>query len=115
MVETLMDVKKLSNYINGEWLEHDGETAKVKNPANGEVVTEVPLSSADTVDQAVEVAKNAQKEWALTPAPQRAEVLYQVGNLMKARKERLSQLLTIDNGKVIDEVCGELQEAIHMA
>src|SRR5699024_8604107 len=115
MVETLMDVKKLSNYINGEWLEHDGETAKVKNPANGEVVTEVPLSSADTVDQAVEVAKKAQKEWALTPAPQRAEVLYQVGNLMKERKERLSQLLTLENGKVLEEARGEVQEGIDMA
>src|SRR5699024_5281499 len=115
MVETLMDVKKLSNYINGEWLEHDGVTAKVKNPANGEVGTEGPLLSADTVGQAVEVAKKAQEEWALTPAPQRAEVLYQVGNLMKERKERLSQLLTLENGKVLEEARGEVQEGIDMA
>src|SRR5699024_3984916 len=54
-------------------------------------------------------------EWALTPAPQRAEVLYQVGNLMKERKERLSQLLTLENGKVIEEARGEVQEGIDMA
>ncbi|MFP3360556.1 aldehyde dehydrogenase family protein, partial [Planococcus sp. SIMBA_143] len=60
-------------------------------------------------------AKNAQKEWALVPAPQRAEVLYRVGYLMKERKERLSQLLTSENGKVIEEARGEVQEGIDMA
>src|SRR5690625_4983419 len=115
MAEALMDVKKLSNYIGGKWVEYQGEVTQVKNPANGEIVTEVPLSNADTVNEAVEVAKKAQKEWALTPAPQRAEVLYEVGNLMKERKERLSQLLTLENGKVIEEARGEVQEGIDMA
>src|SRR5699024_8994673 len=72
-------------------------------------------SSAETVNDAVEAAKKAQKNWALTPAPQRAEVLYTVGNLMKERKERLSQLLTLENGKVIEEARGEVQEGIDMA
>src|SRR5699024_6873577 len=115
MAEALMDVKKLSNYIGGKWVEYQGEVTQVKNPANGEVITEVPLSSAETVNEAVETAKRAQKEWALTPAPQRAEVLYEVGNLMKERKERLSQLLTLENGKVIEEARGEVQEGIDMA
>src|SRR5690625_3512962 len=115
MAEALMDVKKLSNYIGGKWVEYQGEVTQVKNPANGEIETEVPLSNADTVNEAVEVAKKAQKEWALTPAPQRAEVLYEVGNLMKERKERLSQLLTLENGKVIEEARGEVQEGIDMA
>src|SRR5690625_1840443 len=111
MAEALMDVKKLSNYIGGKWVEYQGEVTQVKNPANGEVITEVPLSSAETVNEAVETAKRAQKEWALTPAPQRAEVLYEVGNLMKERKERLSQLLTLENGKVIEEARGEVQRS----
>src|SRR5690625_1923416 len=115
MAETLMDVKKLSNYIGGEWVDYQGDLTQVKNPANGDVVTEVPLSSAETVNDAVEAAKKAQKNWALTPAPQRAEILYTVGNLMKERKERLSQLLTMENGKVLEEARGEVQEGIDMA
>ncbi|ASK61107.1 aldehyde dehydrogenase [Virgibacillus phasianinus] len=115
MVETLLHVKKLSNYIDGEWVEAKGETTPVINPATGETVVEVPLSDATDVDHAVKAAKKAQKEWALVPAPMRAEVLYRVGSIMRERKERLSQLLTMENGKVIEEARGEVQEGIDMA
>ena len=111
---TTLDVKKLSNYINGTWVEVS-ESTDVINPATGEKIVEVPLSGADSVDQAVEAAKEAQKEWALVPAPQRAEVLYEVGNLMKERKEEISRLLTMENGKVLEEARGEVQEGIDMA
>ncbi|HLR75760.1 MAG TPA: aldehyde dehydrogenase family protein [Virgibacillus sp.] len=111
---TTLDVKKLSNYINGTWVEVS-ESTDVINPATGEKIVEVPLSGADSVDHAVEAAKEAQKEWALVPAPQRAEVLYEVGNLMKERKEEISRLLTMENGKVLEEARGEVQEGIDMA
>lgn len=115
MSKSLFEVKKLSNFINGEWIKHEGDTAKVKNPANGDVVTEVPLSGAEDIDNAVVVAKEAQREWALTPAPQRGEILFEIGRIMKERKEHLSQLLTLENGKVIEEARGEVQEGIDMA
>ncbi|HLR59211.1 MAG TPA: aldehyde dehydrogenase family protein, partial [Pseudogracilibacillus sp.] len=57
----------------------------------------------------------AQKEWAQVPAPIRGELLYRVGQIMAERKERLSELLTLENGKVIEEARGEVQEGIDMA
>src|SRR5690625_3186039 len=93
---------KLKNFINGEWVDVEKSTA-VMNPATGEEIVQVPLSGAEDVNDAVEKAKIAQKEWALVPAPQRAEILLEVGNIMKERKERLSQLLTMENGKVLEE------------
>lgn len=108
--------EKLENYIDGVWVApEDAKYVDVINPASGECVAKLPLSSTGEVDTAVESAKKAQREWALVPAPQRAEVLYRVGSLMKERKERLSQLLTIENGKVIEEARGEVQEGIDMA
>ncbi|WP_047984742.1 aldehyde dehydrogenase family protein [Ornithinibacillus californiensis] len=112
MVE--VKTKKLSNFINGEWVEVE-KTTPVYNPATGEAILDVPLSDAASVDAAVQAAKKAQKEWALVPAPQRAEVLYRVGYLLKERKEEISQLLTMENGKVIEEARGEVQEGIDMA
>lgn len=109
-----LETEKLRNFINGEW-QDVARTTAVLNPATGEEIVQVPLSSGEQVDKAVFAAKNAQKEWALVPAPQRAEVLYRVGYLMKERKERLSQLLTSENGKVIEEARGEVQEGIDMA
>lgn len=109
-----LEAEKLRNFINGEW-QDVARTTAVLNPATGKEIVQVPLSSGEQVDKAVFAAKNAQKEWALVPAPQRAEVLYRVGYLMKERKERLSQLLTSENGKVIEEARGEVQEGIDMA
>jgi len=114
MLDTSYEVKTLKNYINGEWIEGTRFTG-VFNPATGEKIVDVPLSDKELVDQAVKSAKLAQKEWAKTPAPERAEVLYRVGYLLKERKEMLARLLTMENGKVIEEARGEVQEGIDMA
>src|SRR5690625_2937939 len=93
-----MKEKMLKNYIDGKW-EDVSDRTLVINPATGEELVQVPLSGKEDVDRAVKAAKRAQKEWALVPAPQRAEILYRVGTLLKERKEHLSRLLTMENGK----------------
>ncbi|CAM3662964.1 aldehyde dehydrogenase family protein [Aeromicrobium ponti] len=109
-------MKKVLNFINGEWCESStGKYVSVLNPATGEVLAEVTQSSKEEVDRAVEAAKAAQKSWRLVPAPERAEILYEVAFLLKQRKEELAQILTSEMGKVIDEGRGEVQEAIDMA
>ncbi|MEI3597962.1 MULTISPECIES: aldehyde dehydrogenase family protein [unclassified Oceanobacillus] len=109
-----MEEKVLQNYIAGEWVDAENRTS-VFNPATGEEIAQVPLSEKIDVDEAVAAAKLAQKKWALVPAPQRAEILYRVGSLMKEKKEHLSRLLTMENGKVLEEARGEVQEGIDMA
>lgn len=107
---------KAWNFIDGEWkAASSGQWASVINPANGEVIGEAALSTAADIDAAVKAAKAAQKQWALVPAPKRAEVLYRVGSLLKERKEQLARLLTMEMGKVIEEARGEVQEGIDMA
>ena len=73
------------------------------------------LSTKEDVDLAVKAAKEAQKKWALVPAPKRADYLYEIGRLMKEKKEHLAQVLTKEMGKVIEEARGEVQEGIDMA
>ena len=107
-------MEQLQNFINGQWM--DGKQfTNVVNPATGEMIARVPLSEKKDVDEAVQAAKKAQKEWALVPAPQRAEILYRIGYLLKERKEDLARLLTMENGKVLEEARGEVQEGIDMA
>lgn len=109
-----LKVDKLQNYINGAYVDVKAGT-DVINPATGASVVKVPLSSSDSVDDAVKAAGAAQKEWALVPAPQRAEVLFDIGQIMKEKKEEISRLLTMENGKVLEESRGEVQEGIDMA
>src|SRR5699024_8177646 len=109
-----LSVSKLVNYINGEWVDV-AESTPVINPATGEAVVDVALSDGSGVDAAVTAAQEAQKKWALVPAPQRAEILYEVGRIMMEKKEEISILLTKENGKVLEEARGEVQEGIDMA
>src|SRR5699024_4776387 len=82
MNKDVLEQKVLKNHNNGEWIEPK-EVSDVINPATGETIIQVPLYTKDDVDQAVKAAKKAQKEWALEPAPMRAEILYEVGRIMK--------------------------------
>ncbi|MGE7838906.1 aldehyde dehydrogenase family protein [Viridibacillus arvi] len=107
---------KLQNFIGGQWgTSEDLKFVPVINPANGEELAQVPMSSTGAVEQAVAVAKKAQKNWALVPAPKRADYLYAIGLRMKEKKEHLAQVLTKEMGKVIEEGRGEVQEGIDMA
>ncbi|OCA80920.1 aldehyde dehydrogenase [Bacillus wudalianchiensis] len=109
-------VKRYLNFINGEWVESEsGKYTQNTNPVNGEVLGEVVASTKADVDKAVQAAKEAQKKWRLVPAPERADLLYKVADLLKERKEDLAQVLTTEMGKVIAEARGEVQEAIDMA
>ncbi|WP_445613496.1 aldehyde dehydrogenase family protein [Geobacillus sp. YF-1] len=106
----------IQNYINGKWKEPStGRWAPVINPATGETIAKAPMSGVQDIDEAVQAAKEAQKRWALVPAPKRAEILYRVGTLLQERKEALARLLTMEMGKVIEEARGEVQEGIDMA
>ncbi|WP_301107213.1 aldehyde dehydrogenase family protein [Sporosarcina sp.] len=106
---------KLTNYIDGVWQKEGATYTAVINPANGEELAQVPLSTTEDVEKATAAAKKAQKKWALVPAPKRADYLYEIGHLMKERKEHLAQVLTKEMGKVIEEARGEVQEGIDMA
>lgn len=107
---------RLRNYIDGSWQETEHATyTTVLNPATGEELAKVQLSTKEDVAYAVQKAKKAQQKWALVPAPKRADYLYEIGRLMKERKEHLARVLTKEMGKVIEEARGEVQEGIDMA
>ena len=107
-----MEVK---NYIDGNWVADNLKGMPVINPANGEQLAIVPLSTAHEVNEAALAAKRAQKQWSQLPAPKRADFLYEIGFKLKEKKEYLARLLTMEMGKVIEEARGEVQEAIDMA
>lgn len=107
---------ELKNFINGIWVDNKNlKKIPVTNPANGDLLATIPLSTAEQVSLAVVAAKKAQKIWALVPAPKRADYLYAIGYKMKEKKEYLATVLTKEMGKVIEEARGEVQEGIDMA
>ena len=111
-----MSDKEFKNFINGKWVaSKSGKTFESHNPANGELVGAVQSSNADDVNEAVDAAANAFEKWRKYPAPKRAELIYRVSEILRARKQELGELLTREMGKVLPEALGDVQEAIDMA
>ena len=99
-------------YINGEWVDADGgATFEVHNPATHEVVAEVADCGVDETRRAIEAAAAAQKGWAAKSAMERSAVLKKWNDLILDNVEDLAILMTVEQGKILDEARGEVAYA----
>lgn len=97
-------MRVLENYINGSWVKSSGTTLlDVKNPATGELLAKVPLSTADDVDAAVHAAQAAFPAWSATPPVQRARFLFKLKALFDEHKEEVAAICTSEHGKTLSE------------
>jgi acyl-CoA reductase-like NAD-dependent aldehyde dehydrogenase len=104
-------------FIAGEWCDGvSGETFESRNPADTrDVVGRFQAGTPADVAMAIKAAETAWPMWSRTPAPKRGEILYRFGALMAEHKERLSQAMSREMGKVIAEARGDVQEGIDIA
>lgn len=105
--------KKLQNFINGEWVDaKTDQYEQVPNPATGEILAEVPISTLEDVDAAVTVAKEAFKSWSKVAVPRRARILFNYQQLLVKHWDELATLITKENGKSFKEAQGEVLRGI---
>ncbi|MFD0943169.1 CoA-acylating methylmalonate-semialdehyde dehydrogenase [Savagea faecisuis] len=105
--------KVVKNYINGEWVESKSTNIEpVYNPATGEVIANVPLSTAEELNHAVKVADAAFQEWKEVPVPRRARIMFKYQQLLVEHWDELAKLITIENGKNFTEAHGEVLRGI---
>jgi malonate-semialdehyde dehydrogenase (acetylating)/methylmalonate-semialdehyde dehydrogenase len=108
-----MEYGKLKNYIGGEWLaSQSSEVQDVHNPATGEVIAQVPLSTVEEVNQVVTAAKEAFQEWRETPPLVRARYMFRLKELMEENFEDVARTSVKEHGKILDESRGEVRRAI---
>ncbi|WP_438447605.1 CoA-acylating methylmalonate-semialdehyde dehydrogenase [Gorillibacterium sp. sgz5001074] len=106
-------IPKLRNYIGGGWTESvGGRFEPVPDPATGEIIAYVPLSSRNDLDRAVSTAREAFREWSRVPVPRRARLFFRYQQLLTERWEELAALITRENGKSYEEAYGEVQRGI---
>ncbi|WP_339209867.1 CoA-acylating methylmalonate-semialdehyde dehydrogenase [Aeribacillus sp. FSL K6-8210] len=106
-------VQTLKNFIGGQWVDSSsGKVELVPNPATGEALAYVPISSRKELDQAVAAAREAFKTWSKVPVPRRARILFRYQQLLVEHWEELARLVTLENGKSYDEAYGEVQRGI---
>jgi len=110
---TTTTTQTLKNFVNGKWVESQTEKYEiVPNPATGEELARVPISTREDLDEAVQVAKETFKTWSKTPVPKRARILFKYQQLLVENWDELATLITKENGKSFKEAYGEVQRGI---
>ncbi|MCE9618743.1 MAG: aldehyde dehydrogenase family protein [Planctomycetes bacterium] len=91
------------------------DTIASECPATGETIATVRLDSAAELDAAIVRCVAVQKAWRTLPAPQRGEIVRQIGEAFREHKKDLGELVTLEAGKIRAEGLGEIQECIDIA
>lgn len=102
------------NFIAGEWLKGANGEHEVHSPLYGDSVGSVTYASNQDVDQAIAAAKSAQVVWGQTPAKARAQILYNFRNILLRDKDKICQVISLENGKTFSESVAELMKGIEV-
>ena len=85
------------------------------NPATGAELGRLPLASTEEYEAVVAKASATFERWRMLPAPQRGEIVRQIGEELRAAKDDLGKLVSLEAGKILAEGRGEVQEMIDIA
>jgi len=105
-----------SGVFDGEWIASPSGGRLVSiNPSTGEALASVEMAGRGDYDRIVDHARSAFDRWRLLPAPQRGQIVREIGDALRAHKEDLGALVSLEMGKILAEGQGEVQEMIDMA
>lgn len=106
MIDTIMQRLGVpeSRYKEGDYA--------VVSPIDGETIAHVAFETADQVEQRILRAQTAFEAWRKVPAPRRGELVRLFGEALRAHKDDLGALVTLECGKILQEGLGEVQEMI---
>ena len=94
-------------YIDGKWV-NGASTMPVTDPSDESVIANVQISSEEQCIEAVDAAHRAFKGWAKTAPRVRGEILRKAFEIMVAEADRLAEIISRENGKVLSDAKGEV-------
>jgi aldehyde dehydrogenase (NAD+) len=93
----------------------DSTLINVRNPADGALIAQMRPASAEDYENVIAAAVEAAAAWRHVPAPKRGEAVRLFGEELRRHKNDLGTLVSLENGKIIAEGLGEVQEMIDIA
>ncbi len=103
-----------SGAFDGSWIDTQGPILESINPSTGEVIARVRQATAADYERVTQASVAAFEEWRQWPAPKRGEVVRALGEELRAKKDALGALVSLEVGKILSEGLGEVQEMIDM-
>jgi len=111
----ILEARTLQNLVGGAWVSaKTASTLDVTNPASGEVLARVPLSSRADVDAAVAAANAAWPDWRSRSVGERTEALYALREQFRRRLDDIAESITREGGKVSSDARAEVTRAIEV-
>ena len=105
----------ISNYINGERVVSRSERkGAIFNPATGQQIQSVSLSTADETRQAIEMASAAFPVWAATSPLKRARIMFRFKELLEQNVDELAELISVEHGKILSDAKGEMVRGLEV-
>jgi len=107
----------LSEINAGSSLSQEGERERLGSfsPIDGKLIASVNCVNESDYESVVKLATKTFHMWRRVPAPERGQLIREIGNALRAKKAALGQLVTMEMGKILPEGEGEVQEAIDIA
>lgn len=103
------------NVINGQWTESSTDRwIDVNNPATNKLVTRVPHSTSDEMNEAVASASEAFKTWSKTTPLARQQILFKYQQLIKDNIKDVARLITIEQGKTLPDAEGDVMRGLQV-
>ena len=103
---------RIPHVIGGEKVDAGERTQAVFNPATGEQQHELGIASVETVEQAIAAAQAALPMWRKTSLTKRADVFFNLRQLLKQRTPELAAIVTSEHGKVLSDAAGEIARGL---
>jgi len=93
----------------------EGTLVNVRNPADASLIAQMRPASSEDYEAVVASAVEAATAWRTVPAPKRGEAVRLLGEELRRHKTDLGTLVSLENGKILAEGLGEVQEMIDIA
>jgi malonate-semialdehyde dehydrogenase (acetylating)/methylmalonate-semialdehyde dehydrogenase len=103
----------ISHWINGAVVAGtSGRSGAVFNPATGVQTSSVDFASVQEIDAAVAAATAALPAWRATNLSRRAEIMFNIRNLVQSNRNEIAAMLSAEHGKVITDALGEIARGL---
>lgn len=96
----------------GEWFATSKDILESTSPTTGERLGRITMASAADYEKVMKASQKAFVEFRALPAPVRGEIVRQFGEALRAKKDALGALVSLEMGKILTEGLGEVQEMI---
>jgi malonate-semialdehyde dehydrogenase (acetylating)/methylmalonate-semialdehyde dehydrogenase len=109
-------LEKINMFIDGQSVVSETDSwLDVTNPANQEVLYQVPCATSAEVEKAVASAKKAFDTWKEVPVPARARMVLQYQHLLKKHHDEIAEILAEETGKTFEDAKGDVWRGIEVA